>query len=140
MSDYTTTPYVPPATTTPVAPPQEAPPAAQTTDDLLRELVAAQTTYRAEVAQLREMWEQSRLTTTVNRPTVFETPEQRQDKGMAEIAQHSHYCPACGRLSKYLRDCSGKLGQPHPTVEMVSTEELLSGDPATHTPGPVVKR
>lgn len=130
-----------------VTPPAEqAPPAAapvaepQTTEELLRELVDAQRAYRAEVAQLREQWEQSRLTTTVNRPPVFESAEQRLEKRMAEIAQHSHYCPACGRLSKYLRDCSGKPGQSHPTVEMVSTEELLSGDPSTHTPGPVVKK
>lgn len=90
--------------------------------------------YRAEVAALRQELQAHRpRTITVAAPS--ETPEQRQDRRLAAIAEHSHYCPACGRLSKYPRECVGTIAGPHAAIEMVPTDEL-GGDPAKHTRAP----
>lgn len=92
--------------------------------------------YRAEVAALRQEL-QSHRPRVVFQGQQTETPEQRQEARLAAIAEASHYCPACGTLSKYPRLCTGPDPR-HPThapVEMVSTDEL-GGDPANHTKAP----
>jgi hypothetical protein len=45
------------------------------------------------------------------------------------------YCPGCGRMYGYQRECTGSSEAPHPPIEVVSTDEL-SGDPEGHTPAP----
>lgn len=92
--------------------------------------------YRAEVAALRQEL-QAHRPRTVNVAATQETPEQRHEARMALIADSSHYCPACGTLSKYPRQCVGPDPRfpSHAPVEMVTTDEL-GGDPAKHTRAP----
>jgi predicted RNA-binding Zn-ribbon protein involved in translation (DUF1610 family) len=49
------------------------------------------------------------------------------------------YCPGCGRQYEYRQRCTGSLEQPHPPIEVVSTDELKSGDPSQHTAAPGVQ-
>lgn len=90
--------------------------------------------YRAEVAALRQEL-QAHRPRTVNVAATQETMEQRQDARLAAISEASHYCPGCGKLSKYPRECFGRLDGPHAPIEMVPTDEL-GGDPAKHTAAP----
>lgn len=92
--------------------------------------------YRAEVAALRQEL-------AAHRPRVVtvgaaqESVQDRLDARLAAIAKNSHYCPACGTLSKYPRICVGPdtLHPSHKPLEMVTTDEL-GGDPAKHTRAP----
>ena len=43
------------------------------------------------------------------------------------------YCPGCGRRYEYRQQCTGKPESPHPPIEVVSTDELKSGDPSQHS-------
>lgn len=90
--------------------------------------------FRAEVAQLRTEL-QSHRPRTVNVSAPQETVEQREEARLAAISEASHYCPGCGRLSKYPRECIGTPAGPHKVIEMVSTDEL-GGDPANHAKAP----
>lgn len=90
--------------------------------------------YRSEVAALRNELAAHRRRQPVAQVDQ-ETVEQRTNKRLALIAEHSHYCIGCGALGKYPQKCEGPAGQPHPPLEMVSTEEL-AGDPANHTAAP----
>lgn len=110
--------------------------------DLLKQLIEAQGNlavsqqqHRAEVHALRNEMAKQRIAV----PQVMDqqkTPEELLEARMADIRTHSHYCPGCGNLSTYIRECRGRGEAPHPPIEMVSTEELLSGDPESHTPAP----
>jgi hypothetical protein len=54
-----------------------------------------------------------------------------------EIAEHDFYCPGCGRLYDYQRQCQGSPTAPHPPIEVVSTDEIHEGaNPDDHTPAP----
>ena len=104
---------------------------------LLAELVTAQQQHRDEIAQLRQELAKSKAPAPHVGPLVLKSAEQLLEERVAEIRMHTHYCPGCGRLSKYMRECHGRSAEaPHPPIEMVSTEELLAGDPALHTPAP----
>jgi hypothetical protein len=106
----------------------EQPP--QTTDDLLRAVLAEQQSHRAEVAELREQIAASRPATPA--PVVANlSPEDALAARMQEIGQHSHYCPGCGLLYDYPQRCTGKAESGHPPIEVVSTDELKDG--TTHT-------
>lgn len=107
---------------------------APTTREEAAELGRMFAEYRAEVQRLREEL-------AAHRPRVIqvgaqqETPEQRREARLALIADHSHYCPACGKLGKYAQQCNGTPSGPHAPLEMVTTDEL-GGDPANHTKAP----
>ena len=107
----------------------------QTTDDLLRAVLAEQQQHRAEVANLREELAASKQASTVAQPqpSVALTAEDALAARMEEVGKHSHYCPACGLLYDYQQRCTGKAESPHPPVEVVSTDELKEGDPSKHT-------
>ncbi len=92
--------------------------------------------YRAEVAALRQEL-QAHRPRTVNVSAPQETLEQRTEARLAAISEASHYCPGCGTLSKYPRQCVGPdpAHPSHKALEMVSTDEL-GGDPANHTKAP----
>lgn len=100
------------------------------------ELGKAFAQFRAEVAQLRRELQQHRPgRVAVQEPT--ETIEDRTNARAEAIANHSHYCPGCGTLSKYPRICTGPDPRhpTHPPIEMGETEEL-GGDPENHTRAP----
>lgn len=104
----------------------------QTTDDLLRAILAEQEAHRAEVAELRQQMAASRPA-PAPAPVANRSPEETLAARMAEIGEHSHYCPGCGLLYDYPQRCTGKSESGHPPIEVVSTDELKSGDPLQHT-------
>lgn len=115
---------------------QEAAPAAEVT---LADLLAEQQAYRADIAALRAEIAASRKAQPVAGPS--QQPLSAEDAlaaRMAEIEGFPFYCPGCGALYKYQRECIGLDGsRPHPPIEVVSTDELKSGDEAKHTAAPV---
>lgn len=55
----------------------------------------------------------------------------------AHLLAHSFYCPGCGKVSTYPRECKGASKEaPHPPIEMVPTDELKGDDPSKYTPAP----
>ncbi len=90
--------------------------------------------FRAEVAQLRKELAASRQPQKFQ-AAVTETLVERTNRRVLEIANHSHYCPGCGRLYNYPQQCRGSVEAPHLPNEVVSTSEL-AGDPALHTAAP----
>lgn len=105
-----------------------------TVEELLKELLKAQQEHRAEVNALRE--EINKAKAPVQYGSKILTPEELLANRMAEIAEHDFYCPGCGRLYDYLTECKGGEEAPHPAIQVVSTDELKTGDPAKHTPAP----
>lgn len=103
--------------------------------ELLQQMIAAQNEHRAEVKALRDEVQKAKAPVPQNL-SIQKTAEQLTEERFADIRQHTHYCPGCGKLSKYMRECSGKAEAPHPPIDMVSTEELLGDDPTQHTPAP----
>lgn len=53
-----------------------------------------------------------------------------------ETQEAPFYCPGCGRRWNYPTACQGTGTAPHPAIEVVSTDELKSDDPADHTAAP----
>ena len=105
--------------------------------EILQELLQMQREHRAEVAKLREEVNASKRPVP-NVPVAHKSADQLYEERMAEIRAHSHYCPDCGRLSTYMRECAGSSAdKPHPPRDMVSVEELLGDDPSAHTPATV---
>lgn len=119
-------------TTAPLPPPQPDRPL--TSEEMLAQIMADQKAHRAEVAQLREEVAQSRAPAPQTTVTIT-TAEERQAARAAEVAAHPFYCPGCGRLYDYQRECKGGDTTPHPAIDVVSTDELR-GDPANHTAAP----
>lgn len=108
----------------------------QSTESMLTELLAAQKEHRAEVQQLRDELAASKVPAPqVNVQAL--NAEELATKRAAEIAAYPFYCPGCGRLYDYQRQCTGSGEAPHPAIEVVATDELTSGDPTTHTPAPI---
>lgn len=118
----------------PTQPP--APVQPETTDDLLRQVLAEQQQHRAEVAALREQIDAQKPPPPAA-PQTPRSPEEALKARMDEINQHDFYCPGCGLLYDYRQKCSGKPESPHPPIEVVLTDELKSGDPSKHTLAPV---
>lgn len=110
----------------------DAPP--QTTDDLLRAILAEQEAHRAEVADLKQQITDSRPTPPPSAPTVNLSPEDALAARMEEIGKHDYYCPACGLLYDYQQRCTGRSESGHAPVEVVSTDELKAGDASKHSP------
>lgn len=112
----------------------EAPAAPQTTDDLLRAVLAEQQQHRAEVAHLREELAASKQSPQVYQaPSVALSAEDALAARMEEVGKHDFYCPGCGLLYDYQQRCTGKSESPHPPIEVVSTDELKAGDTSKHT-------
>jgi hypothetical protein len=127
----TTDPAAPQPPVTP-APPQveHAPQTPEEVQSLAQEFAKL----REEMAQFRTEQQQARIPRAAQ-PEIVETPEEREAKRVEEISKFSHYCPACGRLYNYMRECTGYPASPHPPVDTVSTDEL-AGDPANYTKAP----
>lgn len=104
----------------------------QTTDDLLRAILSEQEAHRKEVADLREQMAASKPAPA---PVAVAnlSPEDALAARMTEIGDHSHYCPGCGLLYDYPQRCTGKAESGHPPIEVLSTDELKSGDPSQHS-------
>lgn len=123
--------------TTPEAPVQEAP---QTTDDLLRAVLAEQQQHRQEVANLREELAASKqASASVTQQAPATAPLSEEDalaQRMEHINQHEFYCPGCGLTYDYQQKCFGKPESPHPAIEVVSTDELKNGDSSKYTAAP----
>ena len=122
---------VPPVTPTePVAP--VAPAAPATTDDILRAILAEQQQYRQQISELQTQINATKQPAPIalaNAPS----PEDALKARMLDVQEHDYYCPACGRLYDYRQKCTGSGDQPHSPIEVVSTDELKSGDTAKHT-------
>jgi hypothetical protein len=116
---------------TPQVPQVDHPP---TTPEEVQDLAAAFAAFRGEVAQLRQELAAARSPQKFM-AAVTETIEDRTAARLAEIATHSHYCPACGLLYDYPQKCVGIAEAPHAPQEVVTTDEL-AGDPASHTAAP----
>lgn len=116
-------------------PPQQPQEQSQSTDELLRQLVKEQQESRAEVAELRARLQQP-TAPFHPQPVNPATDEELQQQRLQEISQHPFYCPGCGALYDYRQRCTGKPEAGHPPIEVIPTEELLSGDPSKHTPAP----
>lgn len=114
---------------------EEATTEGSTTEQLLKQLLEAQAAHRKEVAEMREELRAAKQPVQ-QRLDVVKTAEELFEERMAAIRQHSHYCPGCGRLSHYMRECTGRGEAPHQPIDMVSTEELTGDDPNQHTPAP----
>lgn len=68
--------------------------------------------------------------------SVFSEELPGEDRAPARTQDEPFYCPGCGRRYSYRRECVGRSSeQPHPPIEVVSTDEL-NGDPAHFTPAP----
>lgn len=91
--------------------------------------------FRREIHTLRaELRQRAGQQVQIAGPT--ETIEDRTNRRLEAIAQAKFYCPGCGLLYQYEKECTGpKGGHPHAPIEVVSTEEL-GGDPQDHTPAP----
>lgn len=107
-------------------------PTEQSTDDLIRQLLKEQQEHRAEVAEMRKEINAQKVPAPAPSSTV-QSPDELMAARLAEVAQHSHYCPGCGRLFDYQQKCQGRPEAPHPAIEVVSTDELKSGDETQHT-------
>jgi hypothetical protein len=109
-----------------------------TTDEMLTQLLAAQDEYRKDVAALKAELAAQRSgapaqVALANAPSAEEALANR----LAEIADYAFYCPGCGALYHYAQKCLGLDGShPHAPIEVVSTDELKSGDPTQHTAAP----
>lgn len=106
------------------------------TEVTLADLLAEQKAHRAEVQALREEIAQARRAPVTPAANAL-SAEDALAVRMAEIDNFAYYCPGCGALYKSERECIGlRGGNPHPPIEVVSTDELKSGDPMQHTAAP----
>ena len=105
---------------------------------MLAELLENQRLHREEVAQLREeVAKNRRIPQQVQ--AVVQSPEELLAARLQAISEHSHYCPGCGLLYNYMRECRGRPEAPHPPIDVVTTDEL-HGDPVGHTAAPNTDR
>lgn len=121
------------APVTPTEPEAQAP---ATTDDILRAILAEQQQYRQQISELQTQINATKTPAPValaNAPS----PEEALKTRMLDVSQHDYYCPACGALYDYRQQCNGTGDQPHSATEVVSTDELKSGDATKHTAAPV---
>lgn len=109
-----------------------------TTEELLQQLLEEQKKHREDVAALRAEVAQSRAPVRNAAEVTALSQEELHALRMAEVAEHSHYCPACGKLADYPQQCVGRAEAPHGPTEVVPTTELTEGDSSHHTPAPHV--
>lgn len=117
---------------------QGAPPADPTSvEGMLQQIQADQAAHRAEVANLRSELSASRKPAATAPVTVRSQADMRADR-IEQMSQFDYYCPGCGRLYSYPRECTGDKAMPHAPVEVVSTSEVTGtdSDPANHTAAP----
>lgn len=113
-------------------------PSPETTDDLLRQLLAERAEDRASLAALQEEIHRDRQQAPRPVSSVVQSQEDLAAARAEELSQHDFYCPGCGRLYDYRRECSGRGEAPHPPLEVVSTDELKQDDTSKHTAAPGV--
>lgn len=107
-----------------------------TDSEKLTKLLNDQATYRQEVALLRQELA-DRAGPVATRQVDIPSEEERLAARMEAISNAAYYCPGCGRLSDYPRECVGPdTARPHAPIVVVSTDELRAGDPSQHTPAP----
>lgn len=103
----------------------------------LADLLAGQQAHRQEVAELRaELAAQRRAPVAQSQNAL--SPEEALAARMTEVEKYPFYCHGCGKLYRYERECVGTATAPHPSIDVVSTDELKSGDPAKHTAAPFI--
>lgn len=107
-----------------------------TTEQLLTAIREEQAAHRAEVQALREQIDAQKPSAPTGVIGTLQSAEDRLHERLAEIANHSHYCPGCGNLGDYPQKCQGSPTAPHQPIEMVSTDELQQEDPSKHTAAP----
>lgn len=105
--------------------------------DALNDIRREQAAHREEVASLRAQLNAAKTPAPVASATA-QTPEELLQARMDEVNQHDYYCPGCGKLYDYRRECTGSGVAPHPPIDVVSTDELKAGDPSKHTPAPAI--
>ena len=111
----------------------------QSTDDLLRQIIATQEHHREEVAALRQQIDEQKQPQFQQAPATNLSPEEALQARMAEVAQHDFYCPGCGLLYDYQQRCTGRAESPHAPIEVVSTDELKAGDESKYSKPEYVK-
>jgi hypothetical protein len=97
----------------------------QSTDDLIRQVLAEQQQNRAEVAELRKQLDAAKQPVQAA-PSTVPTAEEALAARMQEISEHDFICPDCGLLYDYQQKCTGKVESPHPASEVVSTDTVKS--------------
>lgn len=105
---------------------------------MLREMLDSQAEQRAELAQLRAelQAEKDARQRPVSLAGNIRTAEEMLAERISEIAKHPYYCPGCGKLYTYQRECRGRPEAVHPPIDVISTDELQTGDASKHTPAP----
>lgn len=97
----------------------------QTSEQLLTQLLEAQQQHRDELAAMRRELDAERSRRPAPGPSATPVdPATLQRERLEQVAEHSHYCPGCGRLYDYPQRCQGGREAPHPPIEVVSTDEL----------------
>lgn len=105
----------------------------------LADLKTLQQEYRDSVNMLREELANARKAQIVRQPEDATplSPEDALAARLAEVQDYPFYCPGCGALYRYERQCVGRsVESPHPPIEVVTTDELKAGDPSKHTAAP----
>lgn len=116
--------------------------AVMSTDDMLRQIIADQAHARTENQALREELAKARVAPPPAPSSAVLSPEDAARQRQDELATYEFYCPGCGKLSHYPRECTGRGEAPHPPIEVVSTDEIKgdNADDATlHTAAPGVR-
>ena len=103
-----------------------------TTEELLQQILNEQRAHRQEIATLKANQSTPAPPAAAAAYSAEELAQQRAE----QIANHDFYCPGCGKLVNYQQQCHGTAEQPHPPIEVVSTDELRGDDPSQHTPAP----
>lgn len=115
---------------------QEAAPEQElSTDDMLRQLLKNQAEDRKRIADLHEKVNAQKAPAPQQSSTVL-SDEELQAQRAEEIGQHDFYCPACGLLYDYQRECTGRPEAPHTPLDVISTDELKGDDADKHTAAP----
>ena len=108
----------------------------QSVEEMLQQLLADQQAHRAEVAQLRDQLNSAKAPAPSGAPARVQSPQELRQARIEEMQGAEFYCPGCGRVSNYPRECTGRAEAPHPPIEVVKTSEFNPDDPDTHVAAP----
>lgn len=104
-------------------------------EEMLQQILADQQAHRAEVAELRAKIDAQKSPAPAQSASA-QSAEELYAARMEDVKAHSHYCPGCGTLSHFIRQCFGRPEAPHPPIDMIPTDELTSDDTSQHTAAP----
>ena len=116
--------------------PDEGTGAPATTEELLTQLLEAQEANRKELAAMRAEIDSRQPPRPSGAPLTQLSPEEALSARMDTLNQHDWYCPGCGAVFHYQRECTGRGEAPHAPIDVVSTKEVTEGEPSDHTPAP----